>query len=365
LLSSIIATVPDALVVIDTAGAIQSFGAGAQTMFGYEPEEVLGRNVSMLMPDPTRSAHDGYLARYLQTGERHIIGIPRVVSGQRKDGTVFSLELTIGEVKLPETHLFTGFLRDLTEREDRERRERELHAELAHVSRLTDMGQLASALAHEVNQPLTALANYLGGVRRLIATGRAEAAGAAVKRAIEQSDRARRIVDNLREFVRRGSTQRRVESLKDVIEAASALAMVGAPLVQLKLELDGASDLVRIDRVQIQQVLFNLLRNAAEAMRDSTRREITIHTAPAGEAIEISVTDTGPGLPEQVRANLFKPFTTTKPDGMGLGLSICRGIILNHGGELRVETADGGGTRFRFTIPSAPATADEAVPALG
>lgn len=352
LLSSILDTVPDALVIIDTNGTIQSFGAAAQTMFGYGQDDVLGRNVSMLMPAPHREAHDEYLAHYARTGERRIIGIGRVVPGRRKDGTTFPLELTVGEVKLPGIHFFTGFLSDLTESEQREQRMHQLQAELAHVSRLSEMGQLASALAHEVNQPLTAVTNYLGGARRLLARGRGEAADAALERALEQSQRARQIIENLREFVRKGHTEHRVEQLPTVINEATRLAMAGARSVQLKLELDHSLGEAVIDKVQIQQVLFNLVRNAIEAMVESPRREITIRTAPADEFIEISVADTGPGLAEEVRANLFQPFTTTKPNGMGIGLSICRGIVQSHSGELRAEAAPGGGTVFRLTVPA-------------
>ena len=353
LLASILDTVPDALIVIAPNGTIQSFSAAAQLLFGYAAAEVVGRNVSMLMPSPDREAHDGYLKSYALTGERHIIGIGRVVSGQRKDGTVFPLELTVGEVNLPGMHFFTGFLRDLTERHEREQRLRELNLQLAHVSRVSDMGQMASALAHEVNQPLTALGNYLGGVRRLLQADRTEAAQGALERALEQSQRARQIVERLREFVRKGRTEQRVEHLPTVIEEASGLALVGAGPVQLRLQLDPAAATAVIDKVQIQQVLFNLLRNAIEAMANSPRAEITISTAPHGDLVEIRVADTGPGLPEEVQAKLFQPFVTTKQNGMGVGLSICRGIAQSHGGELWAEPAPGGGTVFRMTVPRA------------
>ena len=160
LLRSILDTVPDGMVVIDARGTVQSFSAAAEHMFGYSAEEVLGRNVSMLMPSPYRENHDGYLARYLATGERRIIGFGRVVTGQRKDGSVFPLELSVGEARSDGRRLFTGFVRDLTERQQTLNRLQELQTELSHVSRLTEMGQMASALAHELNQPLTAVMNY-------------------------------------------------------------------------------------------------------------------------------------------------------------------------------------------------------------
>lgn len=167
-LRSILATVPDAMVVIDKSGVIQSFSATAERLFGFQPEEVQGRNVSMLMPSPYRQEHDGYLLRYMTTNERRIIGVGRVVVGQRKNGTTFPMELSVGEVLLEGRRQFTGFVRDLSERQEHEKRLHGLQAELLHISRLSTMGEMASALAHELNQPLSAIANYLQGSKRLL-----------------------------------------------------------------------------------------------------------------------------------------------------------------------------------------------------
>jgi len=352
MLSSILETVPDALVVIDDHGLIQSFGAAAQRLFGFSAGEILGRNVNVLMPSPYREGHDEYLAHYLSTGERRIIGIGRVVVGQRKDGSTFPMELTVGEVSLDGARLFTGFVRDLTERQDRERRLSELQSELAHVSRVNELGQMVSALAHEVNQPLTAMTSYLGGLRRLLAAGNQQAAQQVTERIAEQADRARRIIQGLRDLVSRGTTEQRVESLPKTIEEASALALVGAgQALKLDIRVDRDAAEALIDKIQVQQVLVNLVRNAAEAMAGSPRRELSITAVPVGDVIEISVSDTGPGLPESVRARLFQPFVTTKPGGMGVGLSVSRTIVEAHGGELRAEDSAAGGTIFRFTVP--------------
>ena len=354
LFSSILETVPDALVVINTEGLIQSFSAAAERLFGFSSDEVLGRNVSVLMPSPYREEHDDYLARYLRTGERRIIGIGRVVLGQRRNGTTFPMELSVGEVKLPEAQLFTGFIRDLTERQEYELRFNELQAELVHMSRLAELGQMVSALAHEVNQPLTAVANYLSGVRRLISEGRSEGVQQALERIAEQADRAQSIIKRLREHVRKRQSERRLENLQRTIEEGAALALVGlTQSVSLRIEIGRDAADAFIDRIEIQQVLLNLVRNAAEAMGGSRRREVTIATADAGELIEVSVSDTGPGLPEVVRARLFQPFTTTKPDGMGVGLSICRTIVESHGGKLWADDRPGGGTAFHFTVARA------------
>ncbi len=357
LLTSILETAPDALVVIDERGLIRSFSATAVRLFGFSLEEVLGRNVSMLMPSPYREAHDSYLERYLATGERRIIGTRRVIIGQRKDGSTFPIELAVGEVKVPGAHLFAGFVRDLTERQDRENRLAELQSELVHVSRLSELGQMASALAHEVTQPLAAMAIYRNAVRRLLAAGDVQGAQAAIERISEQAERARQIVQRLRELVRKEETERKTESLSKVIEEASALALVGIG-PELKLGIRVAEDATEavIDRIQIHQVLVNLIRNAAEAMAASPRRELSIATRRVGDMVEISVTDSGPGLPESVRARLFEPFVTTKPNGLGVGLSVSRTIVEAHGGELRAEDAAGGGTVFHLTLPSPEGT---------
>ena len=355
LLRSVLDTVPDGLVVIDEQARIQSFSAAAERLFGFRAEEVLGQNIKVLMPPSYRDEHDDYLARYRATGERRMIGTSRSVVGQRKDGSTFPMELAVGEVSLPGARLFTGFVRDLTERQEHERRLGELRAQLAHVSRLNDLGQMASALAHEVNQPLAAIANYISGARRLFAAGNHSGAWQAMERVGAQADRARQIIERLRDFARKGEAEKRVESLPRTIEEASALALVGVGQeVRLHIRVaDEAAEAV-IDKVQIQQVLLNLMRNAVEAMAGSARRELSISTARAGEMVAISVADTGPGLPEQVRARLFQPFVTTKSTGMGVGLSVSRAIVEAHGGELRAEDAEGGGTVFRLTVPPAP-----------
>ena len=356
LLSSILDTVPDALVVIDDRALIQSFSTAAERLFGFTAAEVLNRNVSMLMPSPYREEHDKYLTRHLTTGERRIIGIGRVVVGMRKDGTTFAMELTVGTVELPGAKLFTGFIRDLTERQDRERRLREMQAELIHISRLTDLGQMVSALAHEVNQPLAAMANYINGARRLLAAGNQAGGQQAIERVAEQSERARQIIRRLRDLVKKTDSAKQRESVPVTIEEATALALVGVGQ-GLKLEIRVAEDAAEavIDKIQIQQVLINLMRNAVEAMGTMARRELTVSASRIGEMVEIRVTDSGPGLPESVRTRLFQPFVTTKPEGMGVGLSVCRSIVEAHGGELHGDDAAGGGTVFRFTIPRATA----------
>jgi len=311
------------------------------------------------MPNPDRSRHDGYLARYRATGERHIIGIGRIVTGQRKDGTTFPMHLSIGEMQSGGMPYFTGFVRDLTEHQQTEARLLELQSELVHVSRLSAMGEMASALAHELNQPLAAISNYMKGCRRLLAVSadpnRSKIENA-LDRAAEQALRAGQIIRRLRDFVARGESEKRVESLSKLIEEAGALGLTGAREqgVQLRFNLNPEHDLVLVDRVQIQQVLVNLFRNALEAMAHSSRRElIASNNLVADDMIEIEVSDTGSGFPGDVKQNLFQTFFTTKETGMGVGLSISRSIIEAHGGTMWAETNPVGGATFRFTLPAA------------
>ena len=211
---SILDTVPDAMIVIDKHGIMQFFSSAAERQFGYSEPEAIGKNISELMPEPDRSRHDGYLARYLKTGERRIIGIGRIVTGMRKDGTTFPMHLTIGEMQSVGQPFFTGFVRDLTEQQQTQARLQELQSELVHVSRLSAMGEMASALAHELNQPLSAISNYMKGSRRLLATStdvNAPKIEAALDRAAEQAIRAGDIIRRLRNFVAREASEKRVE----------------------------------------------------------------------------------------------------------------------------------------------------------
>ncbi|MGA8693180.1 MAG: PAS domain S-box protein [Xanthobacteraceae bacterium] len=356
-LQSILDSIPDAMVVINEHGLIQSFSSAAERLFGLSAAEVLGKNVKILMPSPYREDHDGYIERYLRTGERRIIGIGRVVVGQRNDGSTFPMELAVGEMHVREQRFFTGFIRDLTERQQTEARLQELQSELVHMSRLTAMGEMASALAHELNQPLAAIANYMKGSRRLLENRQDQSLSVlrdAMEKAADQALRAGDIIRRLRDFVSRGESERRVEDVKKLIEEASALALVGAKDKGVRVRFAFAPRLnyVLADKVQVQQVLLNLIRNAIDAMETAPTRALVVATSPAADnMVEISVADTGAGIAPEIADQLFQPFVTTKSHGMGVGLSISRTIIESHGGSITPRPNPGGGTIFTFTLP--------------
>ena len=355
-LQSVLATVPDAMIVIDTRGIMQSFSATAEKLFGFTAVEVVGRNVSLLMPQPYGGQHDAFMARYMATGEKRIIGIGRLVVGQRKDGSTFPMELAVGEMRSGERRFFTGFVRDLTERQQTQQRLQDLQAELIFMSRFTALGEMASTLAHELNQPLTAATSYLNGARRLLDGGRPEdlsTVRGAIDSAGEQTLRAGQIIKRLREFVARGESDRQVEDLRKLIEEASALALVGVGEtgVNVSYMFDPHAGFVLVDRIQIQQVILNLMRNAIEAMQEVVQRDLRITTRRLdGDAVEVCVRDTGPGIAPEIAAKLFQPFMTTKRQGMGVGLSISRTIVEAHGGRLWAEPNPGGGTVFTLTL---------------
>jgi two-component system sensor kinase FixL len=356
-LRSILDSVPDAMVVIDDAGLILSFSATAERMFGFTEAELIGENVSTLMPSPDRERHDRYLSRYLATNERRMIGIGRIASARRRDGTMFPVDLSIGEAHIGDKRVFTGFIRDLTETQNIQMRLHEVQDELAHVSRVTAMGALAASIAHEINQPLTAIANYVETVGAMLAAPEPDQLPM-IREALEdcakQTIRAGQIVRRLRDFISRGETDRQIVGLERLISEASALAFVGAggPPVDFTVQVEPGDAQVLVDRIQIQQVLVNLIRNAVEAMENLPlpRLEITCQRTDDGMLL-VSTDDSGPGLAAGMDERLFEPFCSTKSTGMGLGLSICRTIIEGHGGKIWAEPSPLGGLALKFSLP--------------
>ncbi len=351
---TILDTVPDAMIVIDVHGIILSFSTAAEVMFGYSEAEVTGENVKILMPGVDREAHDGYMTRYLETDVSRVIGSGRVMTARRRDGNHFPIELSIGDTHTARGRRFTGFIRDLTERQRTERRLHDLQSELSHISRITAMDSLAAALAHELNQPLTAIANYMEGARDLVDKTDTESrmmVREAMTEVAAQALRAGQIVRRLRDFIARGTNEKHVESLARLVSEACALALTGIGNVEVDIRLDASLDLVRVDRIQIQQVLLNLIRNAVEAMQRSPRRRIEIRSQPGPRGmVEVVVADSGPGLSPEIAEHLFEPFRSSKEQGMGMGLSISRTIIEAHVGRFWSDRSELGGSAFHFTL---------------
>lgn len=352
----------DAIIAIDEVGRIEMFNRAAERIFGYRPEEVVGRNVNILMPQPYHREHDGYLRNYIETGKAKIIGTGREVEAQHKDGTVFPIDLSIGEMPGRQRG-FIGIIRDITERHAGARRVRELTAELVHISRLSAMGQLSSSLAHELNQPLTAIMNYAEAARQMIEIGGERSLPKVQEflgKTADQAERAGQIIRRLRNFVEKGPVERDFEPLNKVVIEAANLATIGTRVdgIRVQFDLDESLAPISIDKVQIQQVVVNLVRNAVEILREAERRELMIRTVGDIGSQEVIVCDTGPGIAAEIVDKLFTPFLTTKKDGMGIGLSISQSIIEAHNGRLWAEPNPEGGTIFRFRLPAQPAGDD-------
>ena len=365
-LHALIDTIPDAMIVIDEHGHILSFSRGAQRMFGYSEEELVGENVSVLMPSPDRERHDGYMDRYRQTGERRVIGIGRVTTARRRSGSTFPIDLAVGEFAINGDRVFSGFIRDLTDSRETEQQLHKMQAELAHVSRISTMGTMATSIAHELNQPLTAIANYAHAAVDLLDDPTEENLASireAVSQTAKEAIRAGKVVQRLRQFIAKGETTHQIAGLSRLVTEATALALVNGDGkgVDIDVKLDHGDDQVLVDPVQIQQVMVNLLRNALEAMHDSTvkRLEITSERLPA-DGIKVTISDSGPGLDPHVAERLFHPFISTKESGMGLGLSICHAIVSAHGGKIWAEPSPLGGTQFHFTLPTVESAAQDA-----
>lgn len=354
---SILDSVPDAMIVTDESGVILAFSRAAEALFGYTQQEMVGQPVNVLMAGRDRANHDNYIGNYLTTGKRQIIGIGRVVMAAKADGTLFPIDLKIGEARIGEHFLFTAFIRDLTEQQRAELRMQEMQSELVHFSRLSAVGTMASALAHELNQPLTAVANYLEASRDLLESPDPETTEIlreALSEAARQAVRAGEIVRKLRSYVSRGEVDMRTVHLRPLLLDAIALSKISRDHADIPVNLEqaDAGQRVQADPIQVQQVVINLIRNAMDAMDGVDDARIRVRTlAPDEEGfVAIEVCDNGPGLPPEMKEAIFKPFATTKSQGMGLGLSICQTIVEAHGGEIRAITPPEGGTCFRFTL---------------
>jgi two-component system, LuxR family, sensor kinase FixL len=358
LLRAILRTAVEAIVTIAADGTILSFNAAAERMFGYRPGEAIGKNVSMLMPSPHRQRHDAYIRRYLRTGNSKIIGTTRELTARRKDGSTFPIEISVSQVDdLP---LFTGLVRDISERKRAERRDWEHQVELAHALRVATVGELASGLAHELNQPLMAISNDIEACLSRIRSGTMDAKHLMrpLEHASEEALRAGAIVHSVRDMVEKRPPRYGPVDLREPIRRACAL--VGGRLERFGVELrvEGMEERVSVgaDGIQITQVLINLLQNAIDAVVDAgvAKPRLTVSLARADRSFaRVRVRDNGRGVAAPAAEKLFDPFYSTKPRGLGVGLSLSRTVIETHGGKLVLEANRRGrrGATFCFTLP--------------
>jgi two-component system sensor kinase FixL len=353
----------DAIIIVDAKGEILRFNRAAQEMFVYTAEQACGRNVSMLMSDLHGNKHDEYIKRYLDTGQARVIGKVREETGMKSDGSTFPMKLSVGEIKGDEGRgdggsQFISIIHDLSEKRAGEEKVRQLEEQLLHADRLVILGELTAGIAHEINQPLTAIAAYADAGRHLVQRsggGNPDNLHVICERIAEQSRRAAEVVQRLRKLVRTGSVSKARHDINEIIRNTILLFDYEVKKRRLKLDFfpSAGIDILYVDDIQIQQILVNLVKNGLDAMSAAEQKEgrITIQVKKVGKVVAIEVQDNGSGVSQADRRHLFESFFTTKPKGVGLGLSICKNIAAAHGGNLRYESPVEGGSRFTLTLP--------------
>jgi two-component system sensor kinase FixL len=349
----------DAIVMIDEQERITTFNPAAERLFGYPAESAIGQCVEMLMSEPQRSEHHGYVSRYIETGEAHIIGIGRETLGRRADGQTFPILLSVGEARGPNGRRFVAIIRDLTAQRAAEQGARAVELRLSQVGRFNLMGEMAAGIAHEINQPLGAIATYAQAAKRILEReqpGMQTLIDVCTK-IDEQALRAGRVLENLRKFIRKQEIRAEpIDVNKTVVDVLNLIeADAHAEGIRVALRLGMGLPAVHANAVQLQQVVLNLTRNAVDAMRDSTGKdrgiEVVTEHADKG-SVRISVVDHGPGVPRQLGDNIFHPFVTTKREGMGVGLAISRTIVQSYGGSLAYRDNPAGGAIFVVELPA-------------
>ncbi len=334
----------DGIIVIDARGRIETFNAAAERLFGYTEQEVVGRNISMLMPEPDRSQHDGYLSNHLETGERKIIGIGRAVSAVRRDGTAFPLHLSVGEMVIDGEKHFTGILHDLSRRTELEERLRE-------ASSLARLGEMAAVIAHEVKNPLAAVRGAIQVIGGRLPGDSNDAS--IVKEIIGRLDALNDLIQDLLVFARPPKPKLVVTSLEGLLRNTGDLLRRDPSLSSLRIDFDGSTPPLPVDPNLLTIVFQNLLINATQAMHGKGVIRVTSAAADGRHTVE--VVDEGPGIAKEIRATLFRPFQTTKARGTGLGLATARRLVEMHGGIISVTCPEAGGTIVRIELPSARA----------
>lgn len=350
----------DAIVVIDEAGRVNAFNPAAEKMFGYRATEVIGKAVSMLMPEPYRFEHQTYVERYIFSGQAHVIGRGRDVEGRRASGEVFPIALSVGEAREGSSRRFVGIMRDQSGQKIAERNTRSLEARLTHLGRFHLLGEMASGIAHEINQPLSAITTYAEAAKRLMRRNPpdSEALEKICDRIAQQAHRASEVISNLRSFLRKHDVHTEAVDVNAMINDVMNLIEADAHAEGIEVATRPGENVppVNADRIQLQEVVLNLTRNAVDAMRHGLRKQKGIHITTAvteDGAASIEVLDHGHGVPKSLSSSIFHPFVTTKQDGLGVGLAISRTIVESYGGTLVFSDNPQGGARFIVRLPAA------------
>jgi two-component system sensor kinase FixL len=349
----------DAIIVIDEGGKITTFNSAAERMFGYRASDMLGEDVSILMGEPDRAQHAAHIERYRATGEARIIGIGREVYARRATGEMFPIALSVGEAKDATGRRFVGIVRDLSSQRAAEQRARSLEVRLAHVDRFNLMGEMTAGIAHEINQPLSAIATYAQAAARIMAREQPDMATLheICKKIDDQARRAGEVIENLRKFIRKQEIKTQSLDVNRVVRDVLNLIEADAHAEGIPIRIDATEGLptVRADAIQLQQVLLNLTRNSVDAMRGGLGKDrgIIVATRRGSEGgVRITVTDHGHGVSRQLGDHIFHPFVTTKPDGLGVGLAISRTIIQSYKGSLTYADNPAGGAIFSIELPA-------------
>lgn len=354
---AILDTAVDGIIIIDEQGIIETFNQAASDLFGYRAADVIGRSINMLMPPAVAAQHDNYLKNYLDTGNASVIGVGREVMGMTATGEPVPLYLAVSDIRLDGRRRFTGIVRNLTEQHAAREALVSQREKLAHVGRLSIMGEMTASIAHEINQPLTAISMYAQACIKLLERhGSTDKVNEALEKLNTQSLRAGAVIERIQRFARTQESSKELVDLNDLVTDLLKLAESDARMhnIELTLALTRGLPVVFADPVQIQQVILNLIRNGIDAMNEigcRNGRTITLHTQLAGANVELLVSDQGPGVADDQYELVFTPFHTTKKEGMGMGLSICRSIVSEHGGELRFRNNEQAGACFYFSLP--------------
>ena len=338
---AVLDTVVDGIITISGKGIVQSFNPAAAKIFGYASNEVIGRNIAILMPEPDRSQHNDYLGNYLRSGEKKIIGSGREVIGKRKDGTTFPMYLAVSEVHAGDEVKFTGIVRDLTDF-------KQMQEKVVQAQSLATIGEMAASIAHEIKNPLAGISGAIQVLQDGLEAG--DPRQEIMEEIVSQVGRLDSRVRELLMLSKPWQPEKQLYNLQSLIEVISTAAQEQEDFAQVRFIFDGEEEVMApVDSTFFEQVLWNLLQNAADAMPDGG--EIRYSFSQKEGFVLLTVADTGTGIPENQLDRIFRPFFTTKTRGTGLGLAVCQKIMQAQGGSIAVSSEVGRGTEVTLSFP--------------